>query len=96
MAEKITVNGVDLTGAVEKQFVVGGTITLSDGREIEVRAGKLKFRDAIAVGEALGADAGAKDVNLHLACGRIRLKGGSLITPEDLLEMDLDDANEVM
>ncbi len=96
MTEKMIVNGVEITGAVAKQFVVGKMIELSDGRVIEVRAGKLKFRDAISVGEALGADAAPKDVNLHLACGRLRLKDGGMLTPEDLLDMDLDDANELM
>ncbi len=98
MAEKRTVTLPDdlVAGAVKDQFVVGKTITLSDGREIEVRAGKPKFRAAIAIGRALGADADPVDVNLMLASQRMRVKGGDVVTPDQLLDLDIDDANLLM
>jgi hypothetical protein len=98
MAEKRTVTLPDdfVVGAAKNKFVVGKTLTLSDGREIEVRAGKPKFREAISVGRALGADADPVDVNLALASQRMRVKGGEVLTPDDLLDLDVDDANIVM
>jgi hypothetical protein len=98
MAEKRTVTLPDelVIGAAKNKFVVGKTITLSDGREIEIRAGKPKFREAIAVGRAMGADADPVDVNLMLASRRMRVKGGEILSPEELLDLDVDDANLVM
>jgi hypothetical protein len=98
MAEAKTVTLPDdvVVGAAKNSFVVGKTLTLSDGREIEVREGKPKFRQAIAVGRVLGADADPVDVNLMLASQRMRVKGGDVLTPEDLLDLDIEDANILM
>lgn len=102
MSEKVTVNGVEIPGAVKAEFVVGKTIKLSDGREVEIRAGNLKMREIVNVAAALGAKATAADNNLALVCKRARwaraLPGGEYIalTPEDILDLDAVDADELI
>ena len=96
MAEKILVNGVDVSHAVKDGFVVGETLELSDGRVIEVRAEKAKLRDAVSVGEALGENARPIEQTLALVSRRVRIKGGGILTPDEILDMDLEDGDALL
>jgi hypothetical protein len=101
MAEKMSVALSDdlIAGAVKDEFVVGKTIELSDGREIEVRAGKPTFKQFRKIGKAMGADdpdVDSGEIALAVAATRIRVKGGGTLTFEELDELPWDETSALL
>jgi hypothetical protein len=90
MAENRTVQLPDelLAGAVKDKFVVGKEFALKDGRVIEIAEGdEPTYGDTMSIGRAMGPDAPAEDVSFALVIMRTRVKGGGLLTPEELRKM---------
>jgi hypothetical protein len=100
MAEAKTVTLPDnLVGAVSDNFVVGKTVVLSDGREIECMKGKPKFKQVRKIGKAMGAgdpDVDDGEIMLAVLATRVRVKGGGTLTYEELDDLNFDDTSDLL
>ena len=101
MAEAKTVTLPDnIVGAVKNDFVVGKTVELSDGREIECMKGKPKFKQVRKIGKAMGADDPDMDdglIMLAVLATRIRVKGtNATLSFEELDDLDFDDTSALL